>query len=119
MHDIGRLTFSQLDSYMYMKVTNNDSRLYSPSKMSIPTHYVNAKVKVNQAEKVSFRIEELKREDSLLLFDICDHFWQRMEEVKKALNIPTLEPLLQFLPDEGARKTFTNLISGGNNYQTD
>lgn len=33
MHDIGRLTFGQLDSYMYLKLSNNDSRFYSPTKI--------------------------------------------------------------------------------------
>jgi len=31
--DIGRLTFSQLDHYMYLKLTNNSCRFHSPSKM--------------------------------------------------------------------------------------
>lgn len=31
--DIGRLTFTQLDNYMYLKLTNNSCRFHSPSKM--------------------------------------------------------------------------------------
>lgn len=66
-HDVGRLTFSQLDSYMYLKLTNNDSRFYSPSKIATGHHMlVNAKVKVNQTEKISHRLETLKKEDPLL-----------------------------------------------------
>jgi hypothetical protein len=32
--DIGKHTFSELDSFMYMKLTNNNARFHSPSKMS-------------------------------------------------------------------------------------
>jgi hypothetical protein len=31
--DIGRLTFGQLDSYMFLKLTNNSCRFHSPSKI--------------------------------------------------------------------------------------
>jgi hypothetical protein len=109
---VGQLTFSQLDSYIYLKLTNSESRLYSPSKVSFNPQVMNAKIRVNQMEKVSHRLEELKKDDQLQLIDIIEHFWQRMREVKIALNLETLEPLQQFLADDGARQTFANLISG-------
>lgn len=44
--------------------------------------------------------------------DIIDHFYQRLEETKKALNIPTVEPLAQIIVDDNLRQTFANLVSG-------
>ncbi len=35
----------------------------------------------------------MKREDTLLNFDIVDHFLQRMGEIKQRLSLPNLEPL--------------------------
>lgn len=32
--EVGRLTFAQLDSYMYLKLTNSSCRFHSPSKMN-------------------------------------------------------------------------------------
>jgi hypothetical protein len=32
--EIGRITFGQLDQYMYLKLTNNQSRFHSPSKIN-------------------------------------------------------------------------------------
>ena len=32
--EVGRHTFSQLDNYMYLKLTNSSCRFHSPSKMS-------------------------------------------------------------------------------------
>lgn len=32
-YDVSRLTFHQLDTYMYHKLTNNSCRFHSPSKM--------------------------------------------------------------------------------------
>ena len=31
--EVGRLTFSQLDNFMYLKLTNNSCRFHSPSKL--------------------------------------------------------------------------------------
>ncbi len=75
MTDVARLTFTQIDSYMYLRVTNNDSRFYSPSK--VQTHYtlLHGKVKMNSIEKISSRLESLKREDSLQNYDIVEYFW--------------------------------------------
>lgn len=56
---------------MYLKMTNNDSRFYSPSKIATGhSLLLNAKIKVNQTEKISHRLESLKREDALLDLDI-------------------------------------------------
>ena len=41
---------------------------------------ISTKVKINMMEKVSQRMEALKREDSLLDIDIIDYFWKRMDE---------------------------------------
>jgi hypothetical protein len=38
-------------------------------------------------EKVSTRMENIKKEDPLLLIDLIDFFWARMDETQKALNI--------------------------------
>jgi hypothetical protein len=36
---------------------------------------MNAKVRVNSTEKISQRLEALKREDTLQNFDIVEYFW--------------------------------------------
>lgn len=47
-NDIGKLTLPQLDSYMYLKLTNNEGRFYSPSKIGYSnSHIINTKVKIN------------------------------------------------------------------------
>lgn len=35
----------------------------------------------------------MRKEDTLLNFDIVDHFWQRMEEVKQRLGLQNLDVL--------------------------
>ena len=83
-NEIAKLTLPQLDSYMYLKLTNNEGRFYSPSKIGYNhSHIVNNKVKINQTEKISARLEALKREDYLQNLDIIEHFWKSMEELKQ------------------------------------
>jgi len=48
----------------------------------------------------------------LLNYDIVDHFWQKMQELKVKLNIPNLDPIVQCLKDERLKVSFSSLISG-------
>jgi hypothetical protein len=84
--EIGRLTFSILDSFFQTRLLNGDSAFCSPSKVS-HYHVISTKVKINMMEKVSQRMENLKRDDSLLEIDIIDFFWKHMEECQRMLNI--------------------------------
>jgi hypothetical protein len=94
MNEIGKLTFSQLDSFMYLRMTNNEGRFYSPSKINhMSANLQCAKVKLNTIEKMSTRLETLKKDDSLLNFDIVEHFWSRMNELKLKLNLPDMSPI--------------------------
>lgn len=70
------------------------------------------KMKLNTVEKISHRLETLKKEDSLLNYDIIEHFWVKMEELKVKLNLPNLEPVAQCLSEENYRHMFLNLTSG-------
>jgi hypothetical protein len=101
--EIGRLTFTILESHLHIKLLSHDTRYCSPSKVS---HYqvISTKVKINMMEKVSQRMESLKREDSLLDLDIIDLFWTSLHQTQKALNIqPDLQVLAQFVADENIR----------------
>lgn len=69
-------------------------------------------MKLNQIDKVSQRLEALRKEDSLLNIDIIEHFWHRMELLKSKLQLPNLEPVAQCLSDEHYRQMFSNLVSG-------
>jgi hypothetical protein len=85
--EIGRLTFTILESYLNMKALNgSDTRFSSPSK--IGGHLiVSTKVKINMIEKVSQRSEALKKEDSLLEVDALEYFWKQMAMLQQALGI--------------------------------
>ena len=101
---------------MYLKLTNNESRFYSPSKVAHYQTLQSGKVKINAIEKISQRVENLKREDTLLNFDIVEHFWQRMEEIKKNLNITgSAEVIGEVIQDSHLREIFKNLVTG--NYE--
>lgn len=85
--EIGRLTFTILDSYFQTRLLNGgDSAFYSPSKVA---HYnvISTKVKINMMEKVSQRMENLKSADTLLEIDIVDFFWKRMDEARLIMQI--------------------------------
>ena len=84
---------------MYLKITNNDSRFYSPTKMSSNSIPQQGKEKLKELEKQSHRLEILKKEDSLLAADIVDHFWQKMELLKQRNQLPNLEPVAQCISD--------------------
>ena len=75
--EVGRMTFTILESYLHMKILNSDAKYCSPTKIG---HYnaIGTKVKINMLEKVSQRSEHLKKADSLLDIDIIDCFWKSM-----------------------------------------
>ena len=86
-NEIGRLTFSILDSFFQTRLLNGgDSAFCSPSKVA---HYnvISTKVKINMMEKVSQRMENLKSADTLLEIDIVDFFWKRMDETARIMQI--------------------------------
>jgi hypothetical protein len=58
----------------------------SPSKLMSYQTYA-GKVRLNQIEKISSRLENLKKEDQLMRLDIVEHFWERMKETQQALGI--------------------------------
>lgn len=51
-NDIGRMTFSILESYLHLKILNNENKYCSPSKIS-HYHVLSTKVRINMMEKVS------------------------------------------------------------------
>lgn len=58
--EVGKLTFNQLDTFMYLKLTNNNSRFYSPSKIAKDNcvfpyggHAGKGRLNIHYAEKVS------------------------------------------------------------------
>ena len=109
--EIGRLTFTILDSFLHLKLINGDSDFNSPSKVA-HSHILSTKVKINMMEKVSQRMENIKKEDPLLLIDIIEYFWGKMGETQKNLNIqPNILILSQFIPDQNLREIYQNLIN--------
>ena len=88
--EVGRLTFTILDSHMHLKLIMNETRYCSPSKIS---HYniLSTKVKINMMEKVSQRMEQLKREDSLLDIDIIDFFCPLFFDVRIIEGRPSMK----------------------------
>lgn len=49
---------------------------------------------------MSLRYETLKQEDQLCELDLVDNFWQRIRELMAALQIQTIDPLIECLPEE-------------------
>jgi hypothetical protein len=106
--DIGRLTFSELDNYLYLKQTNNVSRFHSPSKMQSECTFPyggtgalqqkNIRLGIQYSEKMSQRLESLKREDPILTQDLMDCFSQSIQRLAACLNVPNAEMLSEFLP---------------------
>jgi hypothetical protein len=84
--EIGRLTFTILDSFFQTRLLSEDSAFCSPSKVARFTA-ISTKVKINMMEKVSQRMEHLKGADRLLEIDIVDYFWKHMEETRLMMNI--------------------------------
>ncbi len=81
--EIARQTFSALDHFNYLKLQNDESRFFSPSKLleggkkKMPG---DGSFKKNQVIAVSTRVEELKKSDSMHSIDLVDHFKASMLE---------------------------------------
>ena len=115
--ELGRLTFSLLESFLHSKLISGDADFCSPTKVT-HTHILSTKVKINMMEKVSMRMETIKKEDPLLVIDIIDFFWAKMDETQKALSIqPNLLVLSQFLSDQSYKDIYTHLITANTGRQ--
>ena len=68
-------------------------------------------VKLRLYEKVSQRYETMKQEDQLCELDLIDNFWQRIRELMASLQIQSIDPLMECLPEEH-REGFSNLVNG-------
>ena len=85
---------------------NGDSEFSSPSKVA-QQHIPSTKVKINLMEKVSTRMETIKKEDPLLNIDLVDFFWAKMAETQRTLNVqPNLLILGQFIADPRYREIY-------------
>ena len=106
--EIGRLTFSQLDNYMYLKLTNSSCRFHSPSKMQkdnctfpyggtgLLHNNKNVRLGIQYAEKMSQRLDQLKQQDPLLEYDLVEVFRSNLSALVQHLG-GTIEQLEQFL----------------------
>ena len=104
--EIARLTFTILESFLHIKLMNGDSEFCSPSKVA-HLHIPSTKVKINMMEKVSTRMETIKKEDPLLNVNLIDFFWVKMAETQRMLNVqPNLLVLGQFIPDSRYREIY-------------
>ena len=104
--EIARLTFTILESFLHIKLMNGDSEFCSPSKVA-HLHIPSTKVKINMMEKVSTRMEIIKKEDPLLNVNLIDFFWVKMAETQRMLNVqPNLLVLGQFIPDSRYREIY-------------
>lgn len=75
-------------------------------KGGAPAH-PSTKVKINMMEKVSTRMETIKKEDPLLNVNLIDFFWVKMAETQRMLNVqPNLLVLGQFIPDSRYREIY-------------
>ena len=102
--DIGRLTFTELDNFMYLKQTNNVSRFHSPSKMSRECTFPyggtgalqqkNIRLGIQYSEKMSQRLEALKRDDPILSQDLIECFNNNMQLLVKRLDLPNADYLI-------------------------
>ena len=101
---------------MYFKLTNEKGRSkYSPNRFSNSNKYDSRNpnaVNIKIHEKVSQRFEKMKREDWLLEFDLIDIFWQKVRDLMTKLQIQTIDPLVECLPTDEMKVSFTNLVNG-------
>ena len=78
---------------MYLKLTNNSCRLHSPSKIagdkctfpyggSLHLQKNNVRLLIQYAEKMSTRLDQLKKKDPMLEIDLVDIFMSNMQLVK-------------------------------------
>ena len=92
--EISKYTFTMLEHFLFLKLTDNKSRFHSPSRLQHATPQIFNKnpniIKIRVHEKVSQRFDQMKREDPLLDFDLMDHFWQRIRELMTNLNITSV-----------------------------
>lgn len=73
-----------MESYLHQKALNSSSdvRFCSPTKIG-HSHFnnvVSTKVKINMMEKVSQRMEQLKKDDYMLDIDVLDYFWKALKQ---------------------------------------
>jgi len=77
----------------------------------------NVRLRIQYAEKMSHRLDQLKREDPVLEYDLIEIFRSNMEKVRTNMGLQNYEPLLQLLPngtehfDQLIRNQFTLLIN--------
>lgn len=54
----------------------------------------------------------MQRDDWLLETDLMDLFWQKIRDLMAKLNLQTIDQLVQCLPSNDLKQTFTNLVNG-------
>lgn len=54
----------------------------------------------------------MKREDWLLETDLMDLFWQKVRDLMGKLGIDSIDPLIQCLPEDDLKQSFSNLVNG-------
>lgn len=76
----------------------------------------NIRLGIQYSEKMSQRLEALKRDDPILSQDLIECFNNNMQLLVKRLELPNADYLIQFLPSDNEqlsqqlRKQFTALI---------
>ena len=117
--EIGRLTFQQLDNYMYLKLTNNSCRFHSPSQMNSDKctfpyggtgalQQKNVRLVIQYAEKMSQRMDQLKKEDPILEYDLIDCFNESMDRLKQNFGWASAEALTEFLNSPSTQASILN-----------
>lgn len=54
----------------------------------------------------------MKRDDWLLELDLMDIFWQKVQDLMGKLQIQSIDPLLECLPEDHLKSSFRNLVNG-------
>lgn len=114
--EIGRITFTMLEQYLYLKLTNNKSRFHSPSRITnilSPQLMKNSNtVRLRTFEKISQRYEELKRNDQLLDLDLMEHFWQQIRLLTTNMQVEDPLSLAQCFSDQHVSRQYCQLLNG-------
>ena len=115
--EIGKLAFAKLEDELYHKLTNEKSKsTYSPGRFAGQSKQDTSRnqnaVNIKIHEKISQRYEKMKREDWLLETDLIDLFWQKVRELMAKLQIQSIDPLVECLPTDQLKQSFTNLVNG-------
>ena len=115
--EIGRLLFTRLEDELYHRLTDGQARVkYSPNRFGVLNKQEQMRnpnaLNIKIHEKISQRYEKLKREDWLLDFDLIEIFWQKVRDLMAKLQIQSIEPLVDCLPEEQLKHAFTNLVNG-------